>query len=431
MDSLKLIDLLDESQKGILKAVKSQAEKLLGHTPRFKFFTLHGKEHLDSLFRIADLLVSTGVKLSAEEAFLLSLSICVHDLGMVVPLQAADETKILEGKPVATDPAVVENFIRDTHHNLAELYFQQNAGFLTACGLSVSQLSHVMEISRCHRKVVMETRSGFIKYLGALLRVIDELDLSRGRAPIAVFRNTASEMDATATWHWFKHNIVDGWAVDHNVFLKTVNGRKTLEFKLIVHPSRQESIPYWLHQIRRPIIKALKDDGCAKIIHEKFGLDLDLTWSEDESSVFVLDESWAKLEELALSAGRKVILVIDDEFRKLEDLFIPLMDSFHLMSASNAKDGLEKLAARKADLVIIDMQVGSGFIWTEEETSGFKRTGSRVVDEISRLYPESKMGVLTGSKHSMEGLDKTKLCFFLRKPVDPDVLSRKVTNVLR
>ena len=430
MSESTLISLLNLEQSIILAAVRAQAENLLGHTPRFKFFTLHGKAHLDSLFKCSDIFVAAGIKLSPDEAFLLALSICIHDLGMVVPLQEQGISKVLDGKPESTDPAVVEGYIRDTHHNLAELYFQQNAGFLIACGLSASQISNVLEISRCHRKVVMENRSGFVRYLGAFLRIIDELDLSKERAPISVFRNIASEMDATATWHWFKHNIVDGWALDHTVFMKTLNGRRILEFVLIVHPARRESIPYWLHQIRRPILKAIKEDGCGRILSDKFGIEIEFTWAEDRSSVFSFDQSWSQLEDLALSAGRKTVLVIDDEYRKLEDLFIPLMDNFHIMFASNAKDGLEKMAAQRPDLAIVDMQVGSGFIWSEEETSQFKQTGVRIVEEINKLYPQTKIGVLTGTKHSMDGLDKSKLSFFLRKPIDPDVLSRKVANVL-
>ena len=75
---------LNENQQTILRAVKAQAQSLLDHTPRFKYFTLHGSSHLNNLFDILEFLLCGGVNLKREELFLLSLSICIHDLGMVV-----------------------------------------------------------------------------------------------------------------------------------------------------------------------------------------------------------------------------------------------------------------------------------------------------------------------------------------------------------
>ncbi len=427
---MNLLDLLSEPQKTALSAVRKHAEQLLDHTPRFKFFTLHGKAHIDSLFEIADLLVHGGLKFTSEEAYLLSLAICVHDLGMVIPLKDDDVNKILEGRPASADPATLEEAIRDAHHNLAEIYFRENASFLLSSGITPTQLSNVLEISRCHRKVILQQRSGFIKYLGAVLRIIDELDLSSKRAPIAAFKNLESSMDSTSAWHWFKHNIVAGWALGNTVFFRTENEKQSIEFRLVVHPPRAESIPYWLNQIRRPIAKALLDNGCQSIIQEHFKVTINLQWSEQQSSAISLDPAWSSLEERALTAGRKVILVIDDEYRKLIDLFAPLMDKFHLVFASSAKDGIQKMTAHKVDLAIVDMQVGSGFIWSEEETNDFKNTGAKIIDELHSQFKGTKLGVLTGTKHSLDKLDKSKLTFLLRKPIDPDSLLQKVEYVL-
>ena len=58
--------LLQPQDAEILASVKGHAERLLNHTPRFRFFTLHGSEHLDGLFRILALLLKGGVENGAR-----------------------------------------------------------------------------------------------------------------------------------------------------------------------------------------------------------------------------------------------------------------------------------------------------------------------------------------------------------------------------
>ena len=425
-----IVSRLDAAQQNTLRAVKSRSEQLLNHTPRFKFFTLHGTNHLNNLFEILELFIQAGIKLNREELFLLSLSICMHDLGMVITLKDKEIPTILDGRSLATDPAALELYIRDTHHELVDQYFQHDFGLLTGLGLSAAQLAQVFDISRCHRKIVLQNQNGVVKHLGALLRIIDELDLGANRAPSGVFLNLVDEMDATSCWHWFKHNIVEGWLPNHTVSFISENDRRKVIFRLIVHPTKEQSIDYWLHQIRRPIKKALIDDGAAAIVLERYGVEIELISARNESKPNNIGKVWSEIENKALSAGRKVILVIDDEFRKLEDLFYPLMDSFHVMSSANAKDALEKLAATDVSLAIVDMQIGSGGMWKEHETQNFKATGIPICKEIRQHYPNTKVGVLTGTKHPLEASECPDVAFFLRKPVDPEKLLETVTNVL-
>ncbi len=131
----------------------------------------------------------------------------------------------------------------------------------------------------------------------------------------------SGEMDTISCWHWFKHNIVDGWSEGHNVNITTENGRQNIAFAIIVRPTKPESIPYWLHQIRRPIAKALYDNRAREIIKDSFGLEIDLSVGRERSSPNNLGNAWAQIEERVLTSNLKVILVIDDEARKLEDLF--------------------------------------------------------------------------------------------------------------
>lgn len=421
---------LNTEQQNTLEAVKNQAQALLDHSPRFKYFTLHGTTHINNLFVILELLFQGGIKLNRDELFLLSLAICIHDIGMVVSLRDKEIYGVLDGRPVATDPAALELFIRDTHHELVDAYLQHDMGFLAAHGLSPAQLGQVVDISRCHRKVVLQSQFGLIKRLGAILRLIDELDLGNNRAPSNVFLNIVDDMDATSCWHWYKHNIIEPWFLNHTVLFITEGGKQKIQFLIAVRPTKNESIDYWLNQIRRPIRKALEDDEVAKIILEEYGVSIEVLCSRDLSKAHYPGQRWEEIENTALSAGRKVILIVDDEFRKLEDLFFPLMDDYHIISAINAKDAISKLQATRVALAIVDMQIGSGGIWKDTETQDFKTTGINIAETIKSRFPETKIGILTGTKHSLEPQEIPEACFFLRKPVDPDKLFETVKNVL-
>jgi len=426
----KLIKVLDDKQNAILLALRDHASKLLDFTPRFKYLTLHGIEHINNMFKLTDMLLNFGLSLSEQELFLLGCSICVHDLGMVIPINKLEESSIFNGKPQPAEPANIEMQIRSNHHELIKEYVDEHYDFLLSSGLSTTQCSYVQDISRNHRKTDLDTSVGIPRYIGALLRVIDELDIYSSRAPIAVLFDHYQEMDSTSCWHWLKHNICEDWNVDHNVKLISSDPPIIL-FTICVHPSKEESIPYWLTQCLRPISRVFSDERAASIIADKWGIQLRVDRSHDMSSVLSLGPKWPDIESEALSGGRKVVLVIDDEVRKMEDLFWPLMEDYHVIFSSNAKDALDKLAARNVDLVIVDLQMGSGFIWTSTETQNYKMTGFALCKEVIKLHHNAKIGILTGSRYDTNQVaDLDNIVFFYRKPIDPDVFEKGVRSVL-
>ena len=168
------------------------------------------------------------------------------------------------------------------------------------------------------------------------------------------------EMDSTSCWHWLKHNLCADWMIGHNVVIENAAPVK-VTFFISVHPPRSSSIPYWLTQIRRPIQRVLYDEGSARSILETWNVNISIQHSQELSSAIQLGEAWNKIHDKALSSGQKIIIVIDDEVRKLEDLFLPLMHNYYVIFAQNAKDGLDKLAATKIDLAIVDLQNWIGF----------------------------------------------------------------------
>lgn len=273
MDSIR--SLLDSTQQTQLDAIRNHAITLLDHTPRFKYFTLHGKQHLDNLFAITGILIEGGLRLRKDEAFLLGCAICTHDLGMVLPLADLELNQLFKGMPQPAEPTDMERQLRLAHHDLIGMYIEDNFAFLAALGIVPGDCALIREIGRSHRKIDLLSTKGFVRSIGALMRVVDELDVPASRAPQAILRSHFQEMDATSCWHWFKHIITEDWRVGHTIEVQP-RANPRITFKIAVHPSKDTSIPYWLTQVWRPIDRVLSDEHAARIVTENWGLQLEV-----------------------------------------------------------------------------------------------------------------------------------------------------------
>ena len=427
----KVTARLPEKESAIVKAVFTKAGRLLDNSPRFKLFTLHGEVHLSNLFKILEIFLEADFKLSQRELYLLSLAICTHDLGMVVALNQKELAEIAQGRGGIPDPVNFENFIRDVHHTLIEHYFKNDLNFLTGLGVTMPDLGIVAEIGEGHRKVLLRERSGLSQRLGALLRVIDELDIGPGRAPADVFENIHPEMDPISKYHWFKHNITEDWDFGHNVTLQNSHKPHTLTFGITVRPTREQNIGYWLTQIARPIQKALKDDDAQSILLEHWGIKVQIDRNAELSRASRLSGMWSSIEENVLTQGRKVIIVVDDEIKKIEDSFFLLMDEYHVKSIPYPRAALQYCETVPVALAIIDLQMEGQDLWSESETQGFTMTGFKLSEEIRRLYPSTKICVLTGTRHEITEAQRESVDLLLRKPIFPLDLQREVKELLR
>ncbi|MDD2598115.1 MAG: hypothetical protein PHO37_02660 [Kiritimatiellae bacterium] len=424
------LEQLDSDRRRIVTSLQHSTSVLLDHTPRFKYFTLHGSVHTRNILALLDLLNDAGLRLSKDEAFYLLCAICCHDVGMVVPLADLDYASVFHGREQPADPVNLEKLIRTSHHNLVSRYIDTHFDFLAECGLTSPQCTLVSKIASGHRVIDLSDEPGLQKPLGALLRVLDELDVGPSRAPATVLRDHYEEWDPTSCWHWFKHNITSEWVKGHTVAIE-VGGIPKITFNIAVCPPSESSIDYWLHQIRRPIAKVLFDEHCRRIIQEHWGIDIAVESSRNLSCTGQSDESWRCIEDRALAGQRQVILLIDDEVRKMEDLMIPLQRDYHIIFAPTLRDALLKLQATPVDLAIVDMQMGSSDIFSPEQTDNYKKTGKVIADMIREKWPKTHVGILTGSKHSMPDVEaRGDLAFFMRKPIDPDIFEKEVNRVL-
>lgn len=430
MNDSRLLKMLTHEHANIVESVYRYSTTVLDHTYRFKYFTLHGKQHVDNLFVLADIFIKYGVSLSEYEAFILAIAICVHDIGMVTPVRELDIREVFSGVDQAPDPANLELYIRNNHHTLISAHVAGKFDFLASLGLSPTDIFHVKEIAKMHRVVRISDYRGMIRHLGALLRVIDELDIFSNRAPLSVLLNQYEEMDTTSCWHWFKHNIVSDWVDGHNIIFERHDNYNTLNFKVSVIPPTKDSISYWLTQAYRPINKVFNDEHAAIEIRNKWGLNVRISKSMDLSDVNALGGDWAAIEQYALSSFQKSILVIDDETRKMEDLFLPLSENYHIIYSSNAKDAFEKASAAKIDLAIVDMQVGSGGMWTSEETGGFKKTGIKICQKFREDFPHTKLLILTATRHDVASEIQGKTdAHVLLKPIFPARLEEEINAI--
>lgn len=428
---MKCLENLPLGRQGIVRSVKTHAESLMSGSSRFKYFTLHGEKHINSLFGILDTLIEGGLILTSDEIYLLSLAICTHDLGMVVGLKEQEIIILFGGKPGSSDPAIVEEEIRERHHEMVDIYISKNFSLLSALGVTPADLATISEIAKCHRKTNLSTKRGTIQKLGALIRVIDELDISPDRAPIAALMNEYEQMDSTSLWHWLKHNIVRNWSSNENVAFKDQHGRKSITFHLAVYPSKSESIPYWLHQISRPIQRVLKDQGCSQMVKDLCGITIDLKQDHVGSVPSPAGQVFADIEAKALSGGRQVIMLIDDEVRIMEDLMLKLSLTHQVIYASSAKDAFDKMAATKVDLAIVDMQIGGTGVWSPSETNDYKSTGVNILKKIREEYPQTKLAILSGTKHDIP-LEAAQMAdLFMRKPILPSVFNKRILDVLK
>jgi CheY-like chemotaxis protein len=421
---------IDPAKRVVVLSVWNKSMVLLDNTPRFQYYTLHGKLHHESVLRNLTILINGGLDLSEDELYLLLLAVAVHDIGMVMPMKNYSFPDITEGRAGLLDRSSIENFIRDVHHEVISEYIKDEFKFLSGCGVSLPDLAIIVEIARAHRKVKLIDQRKTVKRLGAIMRIIDELDIGPSRAPLGAFEQRIGEMDATSIWHWYKHIITEGWTYGNNVTSFTENGRKKIVFNAAVHPQKNESIGYWLAQVGRPIRKALDDEQCQIIIEQEFNLKIELDRSDELSSSLPLGEEWLEIENQALGQGRISILVVDDEIRRIEDLFLPLMEKCFVQCVPRIKTAFDYLAAKKVNIVILDMQMPSDGMWSAHESNDYRFTGLLAAKKIREEFPSSLVVALSGIKHTIPEGSNEVFDLILRKPIDPLDLRDEILTLL-
>ncbi len=294
-----LVEQLSEPLRSSLVIIKEHVSALWSNGDRIHpCFTLHGVPHLRNVeLRAEELLavdyvarkVSDVVK--EQELFYLLAAIWLHDIGMIVP------ATLLEQKLATERGSSVADFIRAEHHKRSRTYIVARQVDL---GLTPDQAEVIGIIAEAHRRVTLVSlphKFPDIRFLAALLRIADELDISRSRAPLPLLKLLWPEMDTEAQWHWCKQ-----WAVAdvHHVLCKTLDGSparlvSAYQCTLAV-PDAAYFDPLW-HDILRPVVGALKDDGVDMILAAK-GVFLDIDQIIANPVVCSLDTDGVSMSEV-------------------------------------------------------------------------------------------------------------------------------------
>lgn len=179
----------------------------------FPMYTLHDETHIINVLRIMGNLLGSGIDtLSRDEAAILVLAACCHDIGMSYSDEDRNEVladsdrlnKYLDHHPkeytrvyakgldqpeVSED--IIRNYLRSIHHErVAELLYQQVWSATLAGRVDVEDLiivcrSHGENLSILDD--VMSTLTVDLRFCAILLRLADILDFDTSRAPQALY----------------------------------------------------------------------------------------------------------------------------------------------------------------------------------------------------------------------------------------------------
>lgn len=127
------------------------------------------------------------------------------------------------------------------------------------------------------------------------------------------------------------------------------------------------------------------------------------------------------------------ILIIDDD-PEYRDAITPILKSalYDVVTASNPKEGKEKIFSEKPDLILLDIMMDSLFdgfslcnsIKTSKEYKDFKDTPIIFISAVKEIAGSRFQ--FKGSEEGMAGPDD-----YLDKPVKPDDLIARIEKLLK
>ena len=202
----------------------------------FPDFTDHTELHTLNIIEFCNRLIASNIeKLNADEVYCILMGCYFHDTGMGVSHQDFDEfsKQINFGDYFLTHdkdnyPEIVRNF----HNEYSGLFLKKYARFFEFP--TPEHLFAIVQISRGHRKTDLEdlkeyplslkTSNGAsicLRYLTALVRLADEIDVTASRNSKAVYdlNKAMEEVDAI---EFMKHEAIKDLLIDEKEFVLLV-----------------------------------------------------------------------------------------------------------------------------------------------------------------------------------------------------------------
>lgn len=202
----------------------------------FPDFTDHTELHTLNIIEFCNRLIASNIeKLNADEIYCVLMGCYFHDTGMGVSHQDFDEfsKQINFGDYFLTHdkdnyPEIVRNF----HNEYSGLFLKKYARFFEFP--TPEHLFAIVQISRGHRKTDLEDLKEYplslktsdgasicLRYLTALVRLADEIDVTASRNSKAVYdlNKAMEEVDAI---EFMKHEAIKDLLIDEKEFVLLV-----------------------------------------------------------------------------------------------------------------------------------------------------------------------------------------------------------------
>ncbi len=188
---------LHERTKSSISVLHKMLEKYLLWFPDF---TDHSYLHSMDVLDFSNMILKDQIQLlSAAECYTYIMSCYLHDIGMGLSrndyeefVKQIDLTEYMKENPDASEPSI----IRDFHNELSGIFIRKYNDLFDIP--SEEFTFAIIQISRGHRKVdlydekeypILHTEKGIIRtpFLGALIRLADEIDVGAERNPELLF----------------------------------------------------------------------------------------------------------------------------------------------------------------------------------------------------------------------------------------------------
>ena len=234
-------------------------------------FTLHGEQHSRQVEQIIGHVLAPEHSdhhklknlLTMDELFFLLASAWLHDVGMITPLKEVEKRKI------AAEGLSEADWVREVHHERSRDYVMEHKDELH---LETNEADSIGQVSWAHRVVNLSDLPRDypnLRFLGAVLRIADGLDISNVRTPPQLMELLKNDLNNTSRWHWVKHWCVFQPHPDHVELKDYTPSPLVLRYHFDIRlPHPRYKVPFW-DRITSPIKETLEKENVGLILGEK------------------------------------------------------------------------------------------------------------------------------------------------------------------
>ncbi len=250
----------------------------------FPHFTLHGREHLEEVDRLARLVHKATPQLSEEQANLLRLALIMHDFAMVAVPSPEREAELRARMGVDISFA---DIVRKTHQDEIANSFAKEDRIAYLMSTFGGDQAHVVQdactIAQYHRFKPLADAPPHLKALCALVRIIDELDIGPRRAPIPAYEAMRERMEDVSRFHWLKHIQCRPIMPDATFTVELCeHERRVLRIWVAVRATG-DTWQWMQDHICAKIRSCLDDDGVNTILAERLGIRFEVSGAREEA----------------------------------------------------------------------------------------------------------------------------------------------------